>query len=597
MLTQSSQRGRKNVSKRTNFQPQECTCSTYPYPHQVIRKRTWERHLKRKANDQLFGVEAPVVRESANIPTDPLPAHDEDDIHMRDADPMRTWATAAHHESALATGAGYDDVVAADGLDRQTRVTEGNHGNFRINEGASDGDLSDTALDEILGGMAQLGFVYQNPNEDDEIFDEDANEYIWASEHEEAELAEDSEEEAELDEEEDNGFLVIDDVLPAETLSQSTRRAGDPAANTPGYYDGFNYATAKGTKSSPAPLSFWQRIQIPQIHTFPGCLIVRPISDRDLLSFAASDIRVSHTISRSPHDLYMSLFKAVSPITPYDARTTFSHMATRTGIRQVRYDCCRNSCFCYAKDDTLTKCPNPNCGPDRWKPGPGPGRILYKTYDHIPLIPRLRLQYADPQRAQTFTEYRAQAESVPFGTITSDFWNSRLFRSLKIKKGLFSQPTDIAFFMSTDGVRVFKTRSNFVVWPIIFINLNLPPDQRYLKENLLLIGIIPGPKQPWDLDSYLYPIVKEMIQLQAEPPAGIIAWNGFTRSEFHLRAHITIIGADQPGREKLMRMKGCGSYKYCSYCDITGCSNGIRGRQGGTIYCPFHPPPESTGQR
>lgn len=311
------------------------------------------------------------------------------------------------------------------------------------------------------------------------------------------------------------------------------------------------------------------------------------ISDRKLISFAAHDIRTMHTISESAHRAYINLIKTLSDASPYDDRTTMQRMISRTSIKHVRYDCCRNSCFCYAKDDSLTKCPNPKCGLDRWKPG---SKVPYKTYDHIPLIPRLRLQYADPNRARMFTTYRQSAETAnSSANLTTDFWNSRLFRSQKQKKNLYQNPTDLAFFMSTDGVRVFKTRTNYIIWPIILINLNLPPHERYLKENIILIGIIPGPKQPVDLDSFFYPLCMEMLKLQE----GIPAWNGLLDQEFILRAHISLIGADQVGREKLMNMKGSGSYKFCSYCQISGYSSRISGKRGGRVYSPFQPPKDT----
>ena len=96
---------------------------------------------------------------------------------------------------------------------------------------------------------------------------------------------------------------------------------------------------------------------------------------------------------------------------------------------------------------------------------------------------------------------------------------------------------------------------------------------------MLLVGFVPGPNNPKDLDSFLWPLVEEMLHLEV----GLESWNAATQQTFTLHAYITIITADMPGREKLMRMKGNRAYRYCNYCLCHGIYNGA-------IYCPFSPP-------
>ena len=46
---------------------------------------------------------------------------------------------------------------------------------------------------------------------------------------------------------------------------------------------------------------------------------------------------------------------------------------------------------------------------------------------------------------------------------------------------------------------------------------NLPREVRYKRENVILIGLIPGPKEPpLSINSYLTPLVSELLKL----------WNG-----------------------------------------------------------------------
>ena len=65
----------------------------------------------------------------------------------------------------------------------------------------------------------------------------------------------------------------------------------------------------------------------------------------------------------------------------------------------------------------------------------------------------------------------------------------------------FSDHRDIVL-----GFAPFKMRKQ-TTWILLIFNYNLPPDQRFQKDNILCAGIIPGPKKPWDIESFIYPLV------------------------------------------------------------------------------------------
>ena len=62
----------------------------------------------------------------------------------------------------------------------------------------------------------------------------------------------------------------------------------------------------------------------------------------------------------------------------------------------------------------------------------------------------------------------------------------------------FSDPRDIVLGFSTDSFGPFKKR-NKTAWPLIIFNYNLPPKERFQKENIISLGTIPGPKKPANL--------------------------------------------------------------------------------------------------
>jgi hypothetical protein len=110
--------------------------------------------------------------------------------------------------------------------------------------------------------------------------------------------------------------------------------------------------------------------------------------------------------------------------------------------------------------------------------------------------------------------------------------------------------------------------------------MNLPPQERFKRQNILVVGFVPGPNNPKNLDSFMYPLIEEFRALGH----GIEAWNGYRDKAFTLRAHITVVTGDMPGRSKLQGFKGSRALRYCPYCYVRAVYSGR------STYCPFHMP-------
>jgi hypothetical protein len=246
-------------------------------------------------------------------------------------------------------------------------------------------------------------------------------------------------------------------------------------------------------------------------------------------------------------------------------------VATMTGIEFERYDCCINSCLAYtgvySEAEACPHCHEPRF--ERGKPR--------KTFDYIPLIHRFRLQYADPKRATLLKQYRPTLEENPWEGVR-DYWDGLLYKEQKVE-GLFEDEHDIGLAFSTDGLSLFNVRQ-FSVWPIILLNLNLPPQLRVKKENILLCGIIPGPASPKDIHSFLFPLVEELKELEEGVPN---VDDGSTKSQFTLNAYLCFCSGDLPAIAKVMGISGHNSYDYCRFCTITGIYKNH-------VYCPLRTP-------
>src|ERR1700742_4076384 len=129
----------------------------------------------------------------------------------------------------------------------------------------------------------------------------------------------------------------------------------------------------------------------------------------------------------------------------------------------------------------------------------------------------------------------------------------------------FSDNRNIALGLSTDGFGPFKRR-NKTAWPLILFNYNLPPDERFLKRNIISLGVIPGPKKPHDFDSFLWPFVQELLQLAI----GVRAFDGISKLIFLLHVYLIVVFGDIPAILMAMRMKGQNGYSPCRMCGIKG---------------------------
>ena len=174
--------------------------------------------------------------------------------------------------------------------------------------------------------------------------------------------------------------------------------------------------------------------------------------------------------------------------------------------------------------------------------------------------------------------YRQELNTVEWQGGVRDYWDGDLHQEHKAG-GFFQDKHDIGFSFSTDGLQLF-TVGQFSVWPLVLVNLNLPPSIRVKKCNLILCGIIPGPRSPKDIHSFLRPMIDELKQLEL----GIEnVYDASTNSTFTLRAHLCMVTGDLPAIAKLMGISGHNSYQYCRFCECHGIHYGH-------VYCPLKSP-------
>lgn len=204
------------------------------------------------------------------------------------------------------------------------------------------------------------------------------------------------------------------------------------------------------------------------------------------------------------------------------------------------------------------------------------GMIPFMTYVHRPIKHRLCELLARPGFAAKCHQWRSR--SVPsdmFGDIMDGaVWREFGTLSLKDNDG---KPIRVPFLDEIDGHNY--PLSIFVDWfqpwrrvqysvGVIFMSvLSLPREERNKKENVLLVGIIPGGSEKhMSLNPFLEPIVQDLLELH---PAG----SGVTMAT-HDKPEGTRVTAclicgvcDLPASKKLAGFVGHNGNKGCSRCE------------------------------
>lgn len=313
-----------------------------------------------------------------------------------------------------------------------------------------------------------------------------------------------------------------------------------------------------------------------------ACIVDNDIlSKEDRINVKAFNLLVTSKIPRQAFEELRFAFRDQLQIA--SEYTIFRRMQTLSGVKPISYDCCPNSCVAYTKKFIhYQACPF--CNEPRFKNGKARRSFVY-----FPLIPRLQGYFRSTEMVEKMS-YRSCYQLQP-GKIADVFDGAhyqRLLRHRVIVDGVklghrhFSGPHDIALSLCTDGYLLFRRRRKGPsATPILIQNYNLPPQIRTHLRNLICVGIIPGPKQPKDLESFLSPLDDEA----AELAYGVKTFHAVEQMSFDLHGYFLFKLGDIVAVERFLNIKGHNAIYPCRSCAIQA----IRGTSK-TYYVPLDPP-------
>ena len=164
--------------------------------------------------------------------------------------------------------------------------------------------------------------------------------------------------------------------------------------------------------------------------------------------------------------------------------------------------------------------------------------------------------------------------SVPDGTL-GDVYDGKIW---KMFHDFLATPHNLGLMLNIDWFTPYK-HSPYTVGAIYLVVLNLPRSERYKIENVILVGIIPGPGEPsLNLNTYLQLLVDELKELW---DSGIEVKVGSKVVE--VKAALLCVACDVPAARKVCGFLGHNARLGCSKCTKPfDCP-----RFGKVLYCGF----------
>ncbi|RXW12264.1 hypothetical protein EST38_g13590 [Candolleomyces aberdarensis] len=284
--------------------------------------------------------------------------------------------------------------------------------------------------------------------------------------------------------------------------------------------------------------------------------------------------------------------------------------AQLTKFSPVQVSMCPRSCIAYTGEyKDLDKCPymipaskkqkKEICGRARVRTLPSGKKILAAYFQVLSLWKKIEALFANKETARLL-RYRdnclketlrilsiATSNATPHTTqqTYSDFPNSQIHCMQHEKLGLFQDPWDVAFALSTDGAQLtMKKLSN--TWVLILILFNFPPEMRYKSSNIMVNFAIPGPDSPGDIESFLYPLFEEF----AQASEGFWMWDAVDSAMFINRFYPVLGNGDMLGSAKINGMAGHTAFYGDRFSMVPAARNRLQGNNAKALYYPISPP-------
>ena len=140
--------------------------------------------------------------------------------------------------------------------------------------------------------------------------------------------------------------------------------------------------------------------------------------------------------------------------------------------------------------------------------------IPRKVYPYMSIVKSLEMILSRPGYLEKCEQWRSRGSTV--SEYLSDVYDGEVWKTFNTEKfgNFLSTPYSYLLCMNVDWFRPFVRGTAYSTGAIYLTIQNLPRNERYRKENIILVGVLPGPKEPkLTMNSYLTPLTEELHQL------------------------------------------------------------------------------------
>ena len=148
-------------------------------------------------------------------------------------------------------------------------------------------------------------------------------------------------------------------------------------------------------------------------------------------------------------------------------------------------------------------------------------------------------------------------------SVLVDVYDGKMW--LEFRLPFLADKNSLAFILNIDWFHPYKHRT-YSIGVVYLAIMNLPRSIRFKRENIIILGLIPGPTEPsLTINSYLTPHVSDLLQL----------WKGVQFETYDhscqiIKAALLCIACDLPAARKVCGFLGHAANLGCSrcYCDF-----------------------------
>ena len=192
--------------------------------------------------------------------------------------------------------------------------------------------------------------------------------------------------------------------------------------------------------------------------------------------------------------------------------------------------------------------------------------IPRKIYPYCSLKKSFTRILSQPDFLSKCEHWRSRSEMIP-SDILGDIYDANVWQDFATDRydKFLEHPGSLLLGLNCDWFQPFSN-TQYSVGALYLTVLNLPRKERYNLENIILVSIIPGPKEPkLTLNPLLAPFVEELISVY-DGWMLTISNDRIGEVSVHVRACLACVSCDVPAMRKLCGFLGHTARLGCSRC-------------------------------